>query len=105
MHSVTSVVSNSVTLWTVAHQAPLPTAFSRQGYWSGLLCPPPGDLPNPGSEPMSLMSPASAGGFFTTSDTWKAKSNKFLSFFLPLSDIKELHLLMSIMKKSYDQSS
>ena len=105
MHSVTSVVSNSVTLWTVARQAPLSTSFSRQGYWSGLLCPSPGDLPNPGIEPMSLMSPASAGEFFTTSDTWKAKSNKFLSFFFPLSDIKELHLLMSIMKKSYDQPS
>ena len=34
-------------------------------YWSGLLCPPPGDLPNPGTEPVSFMSPALAGGFFT----------------------------------------
>ena len=38
--------------------------FSRQEYWSGLPCPPPGDLPNPGIE---LVSPALAGGFFTTS--------------------------------------
>ena len=36
-----------VTLWTVAHQAPLPMGFSRQEYWSGLPCPLPGDLPNP----------------------------------------------------------
>ena len=41
------------TLWTVAHQAPLSMGVSRQEYWSGLLCPPPGDLPNPGIEPIS----------------------------------------------------
>ena len=46
--------------------------FSRQEYWSGLPCPPPGDLPNPGIEPMSLMSPAVAGRFFTTSTTYEA---------------------------------
>ena len=45
--------------------------FSRQEYWSGLPCPPPGDLPIPGIEPSSLMSPALAGGFFTTSTTWE----------------------------------
>ena len=43
-----SVVSDSATPWTVAHQAPLSKGFSRQEYWNGLLCPPPGDLPNPG---------------------------------------------------------
>ena len=42
-----------VTLWTVAHQAPLSMGFSRQEYWSGLPCCPPGDLPNPGTEPRS----------------------------------------------------
>ena len=41
------------TLWTVAHQAPLSTGFSRQEYWSGLLCPPPGDLPDTGIKPTS----------------------------------------------------
>ena len=45
------------TLWTVAPQAPLSLGFSRQEYWSGLPCPPPGDLPDPGVEPASLMSP------------------------------------------------
>ena len=40
-----------MTLWTVTHQAPLSMGFSRQEYWSGLPCPPPGDLPNPGIEP------------------------------------------------------
>ena len=41
------------TPWTVAPQAPLSMGFSRQEYWSGLPCPPPGDLPNPGIEPTS----------------------------------------------------
>ena len=61
------------TLWTVAHQALLPMQFSRQEHWSESLCPPPGDLPDPGIEPMSLMSPALAAGFFTTSATWEAQ--------------------------------
>ena len=67
-----SSVQLCVTLWTTACQAPLFTGFSRQEYWSGLPCPPPGDLPNPGIEPASLMSPALAGEFFTTSTTWRA---------------------------------
>ena len=54
------------TLWIVALQAPLPWGFSRQEYWSRLLCPPP-DLPDLGIKPASLMSPALAGGFSTTS--------------------------------------
>ena len=58
-----------VTLWTVAQQGPLSMGFSRQEYWSGLPCPPPGDLPDPGIEPASLMSPGLAGGFFTASAT------------------------------------
>ena len=41
------------TPWTVAHQAPLSMGFSRREYWSGLPCPPSGDLPNPGIEPES----------------------------------------------------
>ena len=62
-----------VTLWTVAHQAPLSLGLSRQEYSSGLSCPPPGDLPDPEIEPESLMSPALAGGFFTTNSTWEAQ--------------------------------
>ena len=61
-----------MTLWPVACQAPLSMGFSRQAYWSGLPCPPPGDLPNPGTEPVSLISPALAGGFFTTCASWEA---------------------------------
>jgi len=56
-----------LTPWTVAHQAPLSMGFFRQEYWSGLPCPPPGDLPNPGDKCTSLTAPALAGGFFTTS--------------------------------------
>ena len=55
-----------MTLWTIACQAPLSMGLSEQGYWSGLPCGPPGDLPDPGMEP------ALASRFFTTSATWKA---------------------------------
>ena len=67
-----SHVQLCVTPWTVAHQTPLSMGFSRQEYWSGLPCPPPGDLPNPGIEPASLASPTLSGRFFTTSATWEA---------------------------------
>ena len=53
----------------VAHQVPLSMGFSRQENWSGLPCPPPRDFPNPGNKPVSLTSPALAGGFFTTNAT------------------------------------
>ena len=56
------------TSWTVAYQAPLAVDFPRQEHWSGLPCPPPGGLPDPGIEPEAPMSPALAGGFFT----WEA---------------------------------
>ena len=57
--------------WTVACQAPLSMGYSSQEYWSGLPSTPPENLPNPGMEPTFLMSPALAGGFFTTSTTWE----------------------------------
>ena len=56
----------------VAHRAPLSMGFSGQKYWSGLLCLPPGDFPNQGIEPMSLLSLALAGRFFTTNATREA---------------------------------
>ena len=59
-------MSNSATPWTVARQAPPSMVFSRQEYWSGLPFPSPGDLPSPGIQPTSLLSPALASGFFTT---------------------------------------
>ena len=85
---VCSVMSNSwdwswtlcPTPWTGACQAPLSMEFSRQEYWSGLPFPFLGDLPDPGIEPTSLAFPALAGGFFTTSTTWKALGqSKFVS--------------------------
>ena len=77
------------TIWTVAHQAPLCMGFSRQEYWSGLPCPPPGDLPDSGIKPVSLTSSALAGGFFTTRTTgeallWGVHVNKPLCVFLLL---------------------
>ena len=57
MCSVTSVISDSVIPWTVAHQTPLSMGFSRQEYWSGLPCLPPGNLPNLGIESKSPVSP------------------------------------------------
>ena len=62
-----------VTSWIVARQPPLSMGFSRQEYWNGLSYFPPGDLPDPETDPMSLKSPALAGGFFTTSATWETQ--------------------------------
>jgi len=61
-----------VTPWTAVLQALLSMGFSRQGYWSGLPYPPPGDLLDPGVKPASLMSVALSGEFFTTRATWEA---------------------------------
>ena len=60
------------TPWTVSRQVPLSISFSRQEYWGGLSCSPPGDLPNSRIKPVSLMLPALAARFFTTSTTWEA---------------------------------
>ena len=65
-------LSGGNTPWTVAHQAPLSMGFFRQEHWIGLPHPSPGDLPDPGIESSSLLSPALEGGFFTTSTTWEA---------------------------------
>ena len=72
MPSPFSCIQLFVTLCIVACQAPLLMGFSRQESWSGLLYPPPGDLPDLGIEPVSFTPPALAGGFFTTSTTWEA---------------------------------
>ena len=64
-----SVVSDSATLWTVVCQAPLSAGFYRQKYWSRLPYPPLEDLPDPGIKPVSLMSPALPGEFFTANTT------------------------------------
>ena len=79
-----SCVRLSVTLWIVARQAPLSMGFSRQAYWSGLPCPPPGDLPNPRTAPMFLTPPSLAGGFFNTSTNWEPR--------LPWTHVKYHHV-------------
>ena len=73
-----------LTLWTVAYQAPLSIEFSRQEYWSGLPFPLPEDLSDPGIKPASPMSPALAGGFFTTEPPGKPISNLYLLTNCPL---------------------
>ena len=60
-------------LWTVARWAPLSMGFSRQEYWSEQPFPPPGDLPDPGIEPVSASS-SLAGGFFTSEAPWEAQT-------------------------------
>ena len=67
-----SHVRHFVTPWTAACQTPLSMGFFRQEDWSGLSFPSPGNLPNPGIKPMSLVSLALAGELFTTSATWEA---------------------------------
>ena len=68
--SVTKLCPALFNSWGVAHQAPLSVGFPRQGYWNGLLFPPPGDLPNPG---IKATSPALAGGFLYHRTTWQAQ--------------------------------
>ena len=96
-----SLMSDSVTPWNVALQAPLPIQFSRQEYWSGLLFHPPGDLLDPEMEPGSPVSPTMAYSYFTTGPLEKSilpSSSKYtesvslrdhfsLSFLIMLSTI------------------
>ena len=77
-----SCVQLFATQWAIACQSPLCMGFSRQEYWSGLLCPPPGDLTNLGIEPMSLKSPTLAGMFFTTSTTWEAHYMQYVRIYV-----------------------
>ena len=82
-----------VTLWTIVHQAPLSMGFFRQEYWSGLPCPPPRNLPDPGIEPVSLVSLALAGRLFTTEPlNWMWGEMKF-----SISKIfKQIHVHFSL---------
>ena len=69
----------SVTPRTTAHQAPLSMGLPRQGYWSGLPFPSPRDPPDPGIEPVSLASPALAGGFLYHCATQEAQGFQYYS--------------------------
>ena len=64
------------------HQAPLFIGFSRQEYWSGLSFPPPGDFPDTGIKPPSLMSPALEDRFFTIIATWEEHNAYYICFIL-----------------------
>ena len=83
-----SLVWLCATLWTVARQVPLSMGFSRLEYWIGLPFPSPGKLTDSGIKPMSLMSPALAGGFSTTRATWEAQMSPWVSPIIPGSDNK-----------------
>ena len=76
-----SWVSLFATQWTIAHQPPLSMGFSRQQYWSGLLCPPPGFLPTAGIESIYFTSTC-IDRFFTSSSTWEAQAQ-----WLPVSTV------------------
>ena len=87
--------------WTLACQAPLSMGFSRQEYWSGLPCPPPGDLPNPGMEPRSHVSCISRG-FFISSVTWKVPTPRIVIFKLQkIKDKQRILMELQEKKKSY----
>ena len=85
------------TLWVVAHQVPLSVRFSRQDCWSGLPCPPPGDLPDAGTVPTCLMSPALAGTFLTTSTTWETPKMPYILFIVyHVSSLTPQHWIIEI---------
>ena len=68
-----------MTLWTIPCQAPLSMGFSRQKYWSGFLCPLPGDFPNTGIEPVFLTSPVLAAGSLELSTKVKNKETSLVA--------------------------
>ena len=78
----------------VAHQAPLSMGLPRQEFWSGLLFPSPGDLPEAGIEPVSLASPALAGCFFATEPP--GKPTKFHEMVYIFADSKAIHFSLVV---------
>ena len=89
-----------LTLMTIARQVPLSMGFPRQEYWSGLPCPPPGDLPNPGIEPTSLRYPALVCRFFITGATLQKERENMeriyvLLLILPLNVSGVMHKNMA----------
>ena len=78
------VLNSFATAWTAAHQTHLPKGFSRQEYWSGFSLPSPGDLPDPGIQPESPVSPALAGEFFTTESPGKSNVTKLRQWWISI---------------------
>ena len=89
------------TLWTEAHQALMSMGFCRQEHWSGLPCPPPGDLPDPEITPVSLMSPAVVIWFFNTRATWEAHVQISLLIYSPLTFVRSLAKVNLLLTTSY----
>ena len=88
------------TSWTVARQAPLSMEFFRQEYWSRLPFPTPGDLPDPGIESVSLVSPALAGRFLTTAPPGNTRLNKLVYiYFTGYHGAIKIMLLINLFKK------
>ena len=86
-------MSDSATLWTVAHQEPLSMWFPRQEFWNGLPSSPPEDHPIPGIKPTSLIFPMLAGRFFATRATWEAPPLGLVSLLDYLNRTQETSLL------------
>ena len=84
-----------VTPWISARQAALSTGFSMQQYWSGLPCPPPGDLPYPGIKPVSLMSPVLAAGSLPL--TPPGKPNIYI--YINIKSIQSIYRLPNLIKR------
>ena len=86
--------------WTVICPVPQSMEFSRQKYWSGWEVPPPGDLPGPEIQPVSLASLVLAGRFFTTSTTWEeagSKGGKFLQKRWSADNVKDRYYRIASM--------
>ena len=84
--------------WTVASQVTLSMEFSKQEYWRRVPIPIPGDLPHPGTEPLSPAFPALAGGFFTTASPGlpaKCVGPPILSFHCILSSFLALTIMLT----------
>ena len=82
MLSCFSRVQLFVTPWHVAHRAPLSMGFSQQVYWNGLLCPPPGDLPNLGIGPVSACVSCICRQILYQCITWEAQWKQYYLLFL-----------------------
>ena len=94
VHASLSRVRLCVTPWTTAHQAPLSVGFSRKEYCSGLPFPPLGDLPDPGIKAKSLLFPALAGGFFTTSPKQGHSHSTLFPLPKPASNLEKISYKM-----------
>ena len=93
MLSCFSHVQLFVTLWTVALEAPLSTGFSRQKFWSGLLCLSPEDLPNPGIKPASPASPALQADSLPAEPPGNPPTLIHIYFFKIFSNMENLHII------------